>query len=181
VARLRLGRGQPPDDLDQQAAGQFVVIEASRSDATADLTANSAGPANPSSPADPDSHRNLRDPGNPGGPGRPARSDGVCRPQVDPVRPLAPDFALDQPRTLHTGQQLRERHAGTRITDRGGQLRASHPIGVAQLVNLCQVRHDVLTRTHGPFSGRLSPDPHVSTLSHGNHACRRSHDSTDAL
>jgi hypothetical protein len=89
----------------------------------------------------------------------------VREPQAYPVRSLAPDFALDQPRTFHARKQLRERHAGTRVADRGGQLRAGHPVGVKELVDLRQVRDDVLTRPYGSLPGGSFPDPHVSTLS----------------
>ena len=55
----------------------------------------------------------------------------------------------------------------------------SHPVLVEKLPDLREVGQDVLACPHGPFSGRPVTVPHVSTLSHGNHACRLFHDNTD--
>jgi hypothetical protein len=63
MARFRFGRGQPPDDLDQQAAGQFVVVEAGRSDVNPvapGLTADSADSAGTDAPADTADPRLIR-------------------------------------------------------------------------------------------------------------------------
>jgi hypothetical protein len=150
-ARLRAGRGQPPDHLHQQAPGQLVVVEPGRA---------GTGLARPGDLRDTGNRRASANPGD-----DPRRADGPSRPEADPVRAFTAYFAGDQPRTFHTRQQLRERHARTRVADGRGQLRAGHPVGIVELSRFCQVRHDALTRSHGPFSDSLTPDPHVSTLS----------------
>ena len=152
-ARLRFGRRQSPDDLHQQAPRQFVVVEPGRSRGCR------AGCGDPSGTRG--RRASTHPSGNPGG--RPRRP-GAGRAEADPVRPLAPDLTLYQSRTFHTRQQLRERHARTRVADGGGQLRAGHPVGVEELARFCQVRDDALTRPHRPFSDSLMPDPHVSTF-----------------
>src|SRR4029077_15892948 len=105
------------------------------------------------------------EPGQGGSPGASARPGRPRWPEPDPVRPFTPDLAGDQPRTLHTRQQLRERHARTRVADGRGQLSAGHPVGVVELARFRQVRDDTLPRPHGPFSHTLMSHPHVSPLS----------------
>jgi hypothetical protein len=145
AARARLGRGQPPDHLDQQPPRQLVIIEPGRSDPKS--------PPNPVSPSNPGSSQSA---------------GGISRAwlaEPDPVRPLAADLPLDQPGALHPGQQLGERHARARVDDRGGQLCAGHPVGVEDLTGLREIRDDVLARPHRPLPDGFSPDPHVSTPS----------------
>jgi hypothetical protein len=160
---FRLGRREPPNDLDQQPPGQLIVIKLSSP------ARNTNSPGNPRSPDEPSSPRK---PSSPDGPcaartAQPSQPDGLRPAQADPVRPLAPHLAVDQPGSFHARQELRERHARARITDRGGQLRAGHPVLVEEFPDLRKVGQDVLARPDGPLSGRPVPVPHVSTLSHG--------------
>jgi len=195
-ARLRAGRGQPPDHLHQQAPGQLVVVEPVRgADGPGAARAARPGrnPASPDSPAGPGPANpagpGSGDPGDTGDPGNTDPGDRGTNPardrhadpgshaehrthlghprrsQADPVGTLSPHLALDQPRTFHTRQQLRERHAGPRVPDRGGQLRTGHPVDVRERAGLGQVRDDAFPRPDSPLPGSSSPNPHGSTFS----------------